>query len=427
MWTIMILALTLGDTPGESVRSAYLAGRDREAVLLADRALADPSSADRALSEIHFWRGAALRRLGRNDEAAVALDAAGRHGLRTPELHVERALALRATGQDEEARRAYQEAERLLQDDPERLFRFQDRWRLEGKEAPKFQLWVTPQMGYDSNVVALDKDAPLVQGDVDRESPFAGGVILANYFLLQEEERHLSLDYRLEARAYTDEPDLDYTDNLLSATGRIPIAWGVAFELRGSLGESFSSEEGHLRTLRIAAPSLLFNVAGLPVRLWSDWTDADYYDTTSRDEYDRDGLYRRAGAVVGVPLGAGWSLSPGVYLTDFAAEGDDYDYASWTAHLSITSAPMLGIVISPRVDYTWADYENPNSLVNFTEEREDRILAVAVTLTFRSLEGLFRYAPSVTVAFTDHSSNIGQYDYERWEPRIEVGILTLAF
>lgn len=419
------------DPSVDSVRLAYTEGKDTETVLLADRALSEIPSTDGRTAitrELHFWRGAALRRLGRSHEALIALEAAGRHGLRTPELHLERALILRALGQEEDARRAYQEAERLLQEDPERLKWFEGRWRLEGKDAPRLQFWITPQLGYDSNVVGLDKDAPLANGDLERESTFTGGTLLARYFLIQNENQRLSIDYRNEARAYLDEPDLDYTDNYLSALGRYPVWRGVDLELRTSLGEAFSREEGHLRTLRIVAPSVLFNLAdAVPVRLWADWTDADYYDDTVRDEYDRDGVYRRGGVAFGIGLGAGWSLGPAIYLTDFAAEGDDYDYTAWTASLSMTAAPYFGCVFSASVGYTWADYANENSLVGFTEKREDRILTLSLTITLRGLEGLLNYAPSLTIAYSDHGSNIDQYDYDRWEPRVEVGILALSF
>src|SRR5687767_1685774 len=142
-----------GETSLESVRSAYTAGRNKDAVLLADQAIAQMATGEAAssvLAELHFWRGASLRRLDRFEEAVIALDTSQRLGLRVPELHLERALSRRALKQEQEAERDYQEAERLLPPDDERRFRFAERWTKTSKTEPAFQLTLTPQLGYDS-------------------------------------------------------------------------------------------------------------------------------------------------------------------------------------------------------------------------------------------------------------------------------------
>jgi hypothetical protein len=50
-----------------------------------------------------------------------------------------------------------------------------------------------------------------------------------------------------------------------------------------------------------------------------------------------------------------------------------------------------------------------------------------VSVTVRELESVIGYAPSFTIAFLDHGSNLDPYEYKRWEPRIEMTIVAMSF
>ncbi len=420
-----------GEGSLESVRAAYASGRNQEAVLLADQAishLAGGGSEGNVLAELHFWRGASLRRLERHDEALIALDSSQRLGLRVPELHLERALSRRALKQDQEAERDYQEAERLLPPDDERRFRFAERWNRVSKAEPAFQLTVTPQLGYDSNIFGLEKDAPLIDADAEEKSLYYGLVLGVKHFLHRSDTQLLALEYRNQLRAYAEEEDLNYTDNILSAVGRQPFLEWADIEVRAALGEAVSDGEGHLRTTRTVAPAFIFHFSPtLQARLWGDWTDADYYLSDLPAEQDRDGVITRVGLVFGVDLGSGWSVAPHLGVAEYDADGDDYDHRDWVVGLALTTGQYIGCVFSPSVSYTRAEYDHENSVVGFTEKRDDRILRFAIAVTVRELESVIGYAPSVSVAFLDHSSNLDSYDYQRWEPRIEMTVLAMSF
>ncbi len=420
-----------GEPSLESVRAAYSAGRNKDAVLLADQAIAEMASGEATgslLAELHFWRGASLRRLDRFEEAVIALDTSQRMGLRVPELHMERALTRRALKQEQEAERDYQEAERLLPPDDERRFRFAERWNKVSKAEPAFQLTVTPQLGYDSNIFGLEKDAPLIDGDSDEQSLYYGLVLGVKYFLHRSDTQILALEYRNQLRAYAEDRELNYSDNIVSAVGRQPFLEWADIEVRAALGEAVSDGEGHLRTTRTVAPALLFNFSPtLQARLWGDWTDADYYISDLPAEQDRDGVITRAGLVFGIDLGAGWSVAPHLGIAKYDADGDDYDHQDWVVGLAVTSRQYLGCVFSPSVSYTRADYDHENSVVGFTEKRQDRIWRFALTVSIRELEQIIGYAPSITIAFLDHSSNLAPYDYKRWEPRIEMTVVAMSF
>ncbi len=420
-----------GETSLETVRTAYTSGRNKEAVLLADQAIfriAGDVDGGLTLAELHFWRGASLRRLDRHEEAVIALDTSHRLGLRVPELYLERALSRRSLKQDQDAERDYQEAERLLPPDDERRFRFAERWKSVNKAEPAFQLAVTPQLGYDSNIFGLEKDAPLISGTAEEQSLYYGLVLGVKYFLHRSDTQILALEYRNQLRAYAEDQDLNYTDNVISAVGRQPFLEWADLEVRAAWGEAFSDGEGHLRTTRTVAPAFLLHFSpAMQARLWGDWTDADYYTTGIPPVQDRDGVILRAGLVFGLDLGGGWSFAPHFGFAEYDADGDDYDHRDWVAGLALTTAEYLGCVFSPLVSYTRAEYDHPNSVVGFTEKRNDRIWRFALTVTVRELEKLIGYAPSITIAFLDHSSNLDPYDYKRWEPRIEMTMVAISF
>lgn len=419
------------ETALEGIRSAYAAGRDEEVVLLADRAIGEEHASRRrtpALAHFYFFRGSALRRLGRHKEALVALELARKEGLAIPEVHLERALAKTSLGQEEGAMKEYQEAERLLPDDPERRARLRDRWERQGREEPDFAVFVTPEVGYDTNVVGIEKDAPLLAQDVDRESAYWGGTLSIRSYLHRDRGRQVELEFRSHARSYAEESELSFSESTLSATGRYPLADWLDFETRVSWAEAYLLDEGHLRTLRTAAPSFLVHAAeGVRLRLFADRTEADYYAPDLPNEQDRDGVLERGGFTFGIEFAEGWTVGASAVLADYEADGTDFDHRAWTAAVALTMAPLAGLVFSPTASYTRADYDELNSLSGFATERRDRILRLALTVKAQFAEKLWGYIPSFTLAFVDHRSNVEAFDFQRWEPRFEVAVLALSF
>jgi len=413
-----------------AVRAAYKDGRDQDVLLLADRALLETTRAgDLAMRapELHFWRGAALRRLGRHEEALIALDQARALGFEGPELHLERGLAHRSLGQGQEADRDYQDAERLLPGDPDTRERFFHRWKWDGKDQPRFQLVVTPQTGFDSNIIGLDEDTPLVQSDIDFDSPFAGVYLDAKYFPIMNDRQLLWLGYQNLVRHYTDEPDVSFTDNIATLGGRQPLLPSLDIEARGSLEEAFLRDDGHFRTQRTVGPAGIWKpLPVLQLRLWADWTDADYYGSVPAEQ-DRDGEILRGGLRLAFDLGRGWSVAPHVSVNRYDAEGLDYESRGWEVGVSVSPDEFAGLRVVASVSYGDQDYDNPNSLAGFTEKRHDRPISATLGVTLRMLESLIGYAPTLSVSYMRHRSNIDNFDYDRWSPQIEVGIAALSF
>lgn len=413
-----------------AIRSAYKEGRDTDVLLGADRALlgtARVGGSGVRVGEIHFWRGAALRRLGRTEEALVAFDQAKALGFQEPELYLERSLTQRSLGQVEEAEKEWQEGERFMPEDLERWERLSLRRQKEERERSRLQLWVAPQLGYDSNVLGLEEDTPLQQGDVDFASSFLGAYVDARYFLVRNGNQVLWLNYQGMAREYPEEPDVSYMDNVLAMVGRQPLFAAVDVEVRSSVGEAFLREDGHFRTQRALGPAILARpLEAVQVRLWGDWTRADYYASVP-NEQDRDGTMGRVGIGLGLDLGGNWSLSPSLAYVKYSAEGSDYDFRGWDVGLTLTPPEVVGFLVAPSVGYGDYDYANPNSLTGFAERREDRTLRATLSVTIRVLERAIGYTPTLAISYLRQRSNVEAFDYSRWAPHIELGINVLSF
>ncbi len=412
----------------DEIRTAYREGRDGDVVVLADRALKD-ANGDRALrGELNFWRGAALRRLKRHEEALVALDVAHDLGFARPELQFERAVALLKLGKQEEADRAFQEAEKSAQEDPPKLEDLRRRWREARDQDQKFQLRLYPQLGYDTNAVGVSDDAALAE-DVDRESFYYGLKLSARYLLFEEKDMSLVLHYQGNLRAYAEDSDLSYSDNVLSAIWNGPIGkldW-LSYEIRGSMVETYLTEDGHFRTQRVLAPALIVRPdEAWQIRLWADWTSADYYEDVP-DAQDRDGGIYRGGLSLTVDLGDGWKIGPYLSYSKYNAEGSDYDHHSWNPGVQVTVPEFAGILLVAEGGVIFADYDNPHSLTGFTEARDDRRVYVRLNVTFKQLEKVIGFAPTISVAYENWSSNISAFDFDRWDFGFSTDILALSF
>src|SRR5436190_8024044 len=124
----------------DEIRDAYRQRRDEDVIVKADQALHEitlKGDLDQRAAELHFWRGASLRRLGRNKEALVALQESKIRGFNTPELNLELAIVRRSLGDSVGAEQDYREAERVLPPDIEKQERLIERWNRQGKDEPR--------------------------------------------------------------------------------------------------------------------------------------------------------------------------------------------------------------------------------------------------------------------------------------------------
>jgi len=411
---LLLFLLSRGETI-EEIRKAFSEGRHEDVVALADRAPAEPS--DPLRGEILFWKGTSLARLGRHEEAVAAIDEARALGFTPSELYLERAFALRTLGQEEEAERSFQEAERLAQEDPERLAELRRRWR---EAARRFELRLVPHLGYDSNLFYIDEATPLL-ANVDRDSVYYGILLSARHLLIESREVRVYLDYQNNLRSYVDEPDFSFTDNLLSASLRTGVFDGGLY-----YGETWLADEGHFRTQLGGTSALVLGPADpWGIRVWGEVRYVDYHSAVPSPQ-DRDGTILRLGIVPEVMVG-GWKIGLIVGYSDWDTDGTDYLRTEWEAGVAVTSPEFVGLRWDVASSYVWADFDRPHSLTSFKQVREDERLQIRLTVAFLSLGRSLGTEPSLHVTYERWNSNLNAFDFDRWDLSSSVDILALSF
>ena len=414
----------------DAVRRAYTEGRDKDVLIMAERALIEASTAgdpEGKAAELYFWKGSSLRRLGRYEESVIALEHSKALGYSGPELYLERGLANKSLGKTQEAKEDYQEAERRFPADPEQRDIYLKHWKWDGAEQPRFQLWLAPQVGWDSNVVGLDPNTPLEQGKTRFDSYYAGAYLDTRVYVVKNDRQMVWLEYQLLGREYPQDQTVSFLDNLMSITGRQPLLDNLDLEVRGSWEEAVLRDTGHFRTQRMIGPAFLLKpVQDLQARVWADWTDASYYESVPAPQ-NRDGSLSRAGVTLAIDLGYAWALGPYCSVNKSNSTGGDYDAHGWETGVQLSSPELSGFKVVALVSYSEETYANLNSLSGFTKKRLDRPLGANLTVTFKQIEKWLGYAPTLAVGYLRHESNIGDFNYTRWTPQFEVSLGVLSF
>lgn len=193
-------------------------------------------------------------------------------------------------------------------------------------------------------------------------------------------------------------------------------------ELRISLGEVFLSDDGHFRTTRSVQPLLAWRpAAGWELRLRGDWTLADFYDAEAPAEQDRDGLRQGVSLEVLRELDGGWAAGVLVAFRRLDTEGSDWEGSEREVGLRLAAPEMSGLRPSLVLGIVAAPFANLHSLTGFTDERNDRRLYATLAIAVPALERSACFVPTILLRFERWDSNIAEFDFTRWEPRIEFG------
>jgi hypothetical protein len=135
----------------------------------------------------------------------------------------------------------------------------------------------------------------------------------------------------------------------------------------------------------------------------------------------------RVGVTFAIDLGQNWMAGPYGLYNRAHTKGNDYDAHGWEFGIQMSSPEFAGFKVLALVSYGEENYTNPNSLTGFTTKRLDRPLGTTLTVTFKQIEKWLGYAPTVSVGFLRHSSNISEFSYSRWTPQLDsAGTFVLA-
>lgn len=440
----MIALLLLWQNPDlDAVRRAFEEGRDEDVLRLSEPIIS------KAPGDLHFMRGASQRRLARPQEALDEFDAAEAAGFAFSELHLERARAFMDLGRWTEAERELDRA-----DDPElgdlvELERAKvdielgeqerARGRLEkltegrygapaaemldtlAKRDSIFDLDVKPLWGFDTNLLGLASDVAL-SGERKRESLYVGGDATARLWLARPDPWGAEVESQSRLKYYFASSDSSYFEETLSLSGGGPVNDDVAVGAKLSYGESATLGDGHFRRiLGAAAGARVRPVMGWEIDLTGSIADLRFFTDVPAPQ-DRDGVTRQAGMTHSIDLGDGWKLAPTAGWFDYRAQGSDFDHQGWQFGASLTSPEMAGFTLTLSANYSRSLYDGANSLSTAGSERRDDAYAYSLTIA-RRFEG-FDWTPSVTLTFNDARSNVGAYDYDRFDVQVGLGLQT---
>ena len=433
----MLLLWLVVAQDANAVREAFEQGRDEDVLTLSEPLLPDP--------DLSFLRGASLNRLGRHEKALVEFDACD---LDAPELHLERARALTALGRYEEA-----EAELDVEAEGELAELFElERARLDaelgrgesarerlrtvaegggryGAPAAKmldemeqtFEVRARPLFGYDTNLVGLAEDAPLAR-EIRRESLYVGFAGDVRAWIIRPDPGALAAEFDLEYRYYTAVSRASYVDATLSLSTWGPVADDVSLGLTVSRGESWTHGDGHFRTLSGAGAGVRIREApGFETDVYASVAKFDFY-LDAPDPQDRDGLTRQAGVSQTLALGGDWVLTPTAGVFDYIAGGGDFDHHGWQAGAALSAPEFAGFTVTLSTTFAQIRYENANSLSLAGRKRRDTLKTATLSVSKR-FEG-FDWAPSVSITYADWESNIGAFEFDRWDTNFGLGLET---
>ena len=421
---IYLFFLFIGwSTTLEEIRLEFRHGNHRRVIELANASISVSENA-----ELYFWRGASYRRLTQYPEALDSFDRAKDLGLSNPELSLERALTLDAMGNQEEADKQFQEAEGLGQEDEGLLQRIRETWHARhSKEEKRFQLWFLPTIGVDTNIVGVDEETPLSEGDVERESFYYGLGAQARFNLWENQGARVFSDLQATFREYEEESDYSYTNTRISLTGLVPLVDRITGQLQLTYDEAFIDFEGHFRTQRGIRPSIVMKATErMTITLFGGWSNADYYNSPPSVQ-DRDGDTYDGGISLGFDLGKGWKASTSLGYVLLSGEGSDYDHREWNLGGSLSPPTVFGFDFTGQIGYLSAEYENGNSLLDGRTARDEWRLVFALSVRLAFIGKKLGYTPGFTMSYQRSDSNVAAFDFNESDFAITAPILVWSF
>jgi tetratricopeptide (TPR) repeat protein len=407
-------------------RVQYRAGGATDALASLERALEhDPTSAT-----AHFYRGLALRRLGRLDQAERGLRTAARlePALR-PETLLFRGLGELDRGRHRAARHLLDEAASLDgSGDIARLARVA-LLELDGPRQRALTLRASAGIEADSNVT-LESEHRL-PGATSNASD-VGASLSAGFVWqpLRTESSALSFGYRFGQGLHADRDEFDYQTHL----GHVSASWraGERVTLRtdGLYSASHLDGERYAHSLS-AQPSLVVALGPRlgALRLHAEATRRSYFEDPLFTSLDRDATTFGGGlthfaAIPGRP-GAWGSASIGFAKTRTDAGRDplgfrgDYDHVTWRAGASAHTPLVRDLALNASLQLTRDRYLHHNLIDALTDggvgtpdpdRRRDTVLQLRLAVE----RPLTRHVDlELAWRFTRQISNVDAFDYDR--------------
>ncbi len=407
-------------------RALHEAGRYEEALKVLARAVDEGSEPGPA----HFYRGLALRALGRTREASGAFAVAHWY---EPEL---KAQALLIEGLDSLARREDEQARRMLMEAAS-LDETGEIARVAKEALAKQPLRDTPRRlslsayaGFesDSNVTLESDQLPGSTTSEDDSKWLLGAGF--RYQAFKTPEAGLALGYRFNRSEHEDLEGFDSVNHMPFMTATWRVKPRVSLQFDGLYVASLLNTERYSRSLT-GQPSVLIELgprAGV-LRIHGELTRRGYIDEAVFSSLERSGLTMSGGLTqyFALPfgkdafgaLGGSFSKTRTGASTDLLGFRGDYDRERSSA-LARAIVPLpRDFKLTAAITVSREMYDNDNLVHSLTDEgvgtfdrmrRRDTIFDSRLGISFKprkyiEMEFAWRYSQQI--------SNVDTYDYER--------------
>lgn len=419
-----------GRRPGLELRIAELlldAGRDSEALSTLDSLLAAEPSAGPA----HLYRGIALRRLGRTEEAYHEFQRAAEL---TPALRPE---ALLLCGLERMTEGQPAEAEPLLREviasDPTSEAARRSKLLLPEQpavvEGPPLSLGLVSGFEYDSNVTLGNnlQPLPLSQAKGDWAGIFGVGAVVRP---LRGETAGLVIGYRFDSGVYTNLGAYDYQNHLGFGSFYLRPAPQLTLRLDGVASYGLLDAQSYVDTYMVR-PNLFYSFGDrLGVsRLYADFEGVRYFEDDLLSSLNRSGHVYGVGLDHSVPLfhvpgalaivHARWSRQNTFATQDALGFDGAYDYERIEGGLGLRIPLFWGVLAETDVTVGWQPYANANVVAFLTNDgvgdpsaprRRDLVTDAGVSLSRPLFGGLVL---ELAWHMTHQASNVDLYAYDR--------------
>ncbi|MEX2543488.1 MAG: tetratricopeptide repeat protein [Phycisphaeraceae bacterium] len=290
----------------------------------------------------------------------------------------------------------------------------------------RFRVALTLAAGYSSNVIALADEIALPSGISDQHSAFGSLVLDLAFDAVRTERNLVTLGYVFQGRMY--ESGLDEYDLL---DQYFYVDWSHRLDDRFSTRLRLADEWTHIggnefRNQISARPALVTQVnEHLVAEVAYTYALNDYKFPTA-SALARDGDAHTVGLTLGFHVpGTRLSGRAGYSYTAHITDGSEFDRRDHAVFATLSHPLPMAFAISGSYLHTFSNYRNASTFGVTTDDREDDIDVVSITLSrWFDVPSLHRTRWFVTYEGIFNNSNVAVFDYD--EHRVVSGI-TLNF
>jgi hypothetical protein len=258
--------------------------------------------------------------------------------------------------------------------------------------------------------VILKSEAGPLPGGVSRKSDWRGVISLFGaYSFLKKDKFRSSAGYSLYQSIHKDLSEYNVTAQSATLAGSYGIRSGVTLKGLYSLGLTYIGAYQYSHTHKISPAIEISEGNGFITTIFYRFSDTNFHDSGRfSTNSDRTGYTHVGGIIWKIPLASDTNAEAGYSYEVASARREYWEYKGDRVFLDLSFTLPRDVAADIHSEYLRKDYNGSNPFSG--GEREDRALTLSLSLT-KSLST--RMGVSLSQAYVDNDSNVGEYDYKR--------------